>query len=76
MIKPTVPEVKPLVENYYKVNPAGGNLHIVLDNKNVKNYHVEFCLQQAIKNNDIEGVKLAKILLKMSKTQRLKLSTI
>jgi hypothetical protein len=40
----TIPEVHPLVIAYYAKpgNSAGGNLHLVLDNYNVKNSHVLF----------------------------------
>lgn len=74
-MKLTVPEVLPLVEAYYDKpnNGAGGNLHIVLDDGNVEDSHVEFCLNQARRYGDLDGVALAEILLKMSKTQRLKL---
>ena len=71
--KTTVPEVMILVKEYYKENPVGGNLHIVLDDGNVKDSNVQFCLNQAEENGDVKGVELAKILLQMSKTQRLKL---
>lgn len=71
--KPTVPEVLPLVNAYYKTHPVGGSLHIVLDDCNVDDGHVEFCLNWAIEEDDAEGEALARILLRMSKTQRKKL---
>lgn len=75
--KPTVPEVLPLVWHYrdhYEHGGAGGSLHIVLDDGNVEDSHVEFCRQFAIEHGDSEGEKLAEILLRMSKTQRSKLA--
>lgn len=44
---PTVAEVLPLVNAYYAKpgNSVGGNLHIVLDDCNVEDGHVEFCLR-------------------------------
>ena len=71
--KPTIPDVMPLVDAYYCKNPTGGSLHIVLDDGNVDDSHVVFCLKRAEENNDLDGVRIAKLLLRMSKTQRLKL---
>ena len=71
--KPTIPDVAKLVDEYYKTNKTGGSLHLVLDDNNVDDSHVNYCLNVAIENNDLPGVKLAKLLLLMSKTQRLKL---
>ena len=71
--KPTVPEVLPKVRAYYETNPVGGSLHLVLEDGNVRDKDVQFCLEYAISKGDIEGEELAKILLTMSKTQRLKL---
>ncbi len=75
MDKPTVPEVLPLVRAYYARpgNSAGGSLHIVLEDGNVKNRDVEFCRLWAEERGDVDGVALAEILLNMSQTQRRKL---
>ena len=74
--KPTVPEVLPLVLAYRAKpgNNVGGSLHIILDDCNVKDSHVAFCRQWAEDHDDADGVKLAEILARMSKTQRLKLA--
>lgn len=71
-VKPTVPEVLPLVEAYYAKdgNGAGGSLHIVLDDGNVANGHIEFCRDYAERKGDKDGAALAAILLRMSRTQR------
>jgi hypothetical protein len=53
-------------------NGVGGNLYMVLSNKNISNDHISFCLNQAQEKNDMAGVKLANLLLLASKTQRLK----
>lgn len=72
--KPTIPEVLPLVRAYYaKGNYAGGALHIVLEDGNVKDSDVRFCISWARQENDADGLALAELLLKMSKTQRIKL---
>lgn len=73
--KPTIPEVLPLAKAYYAKpgNSVGGSLHIVLDDGNVKDKNVEFCLEQARLMGDEDGIKLAGLLLRMSKTQRYKI---
>lgn len=73
MSKPTVPDVLPLAKAYYHAHPAGGNLHIVLDDGNIEDSSVQFCLDRAREEGDGPGVELAEMLLKMSKTQRKKL---
>lgn len=73
--KPDITSVQPLVEIYYNLpnNESGGSLHIVLDDNNVQDSSVQFCIDWAKKEDDIYGVLLGKVLLRMSKTQRLKL---
>lgn len=74
--KITVPEVMDLFTTYKNKegNGAWGNLHIVLADRNVHDYHVEFCKNECIKKNDTDGLVLANLLLQMSKSQRYKLS--
>ena len=74
-MKPTVPEVLPLVNKYYAKpgNGAGGCLHLVLDDGNIETSHVQVCLNYARENGDTDGVALAELLLQMSYTQRNKL---
>jgi hypothetical protein len=73
--KPTIPDVVPLIRAYYAKpgNGAGGNLHIILDDGNVKDDNVKFCLTQAREAGDKDGVRLAELLLRTSKTQRRKI---
>jgi hypothetical protein len=75
-MKPTILEVLPIMQEFAKLeqNGAGGVLHIVLDDENVEDKHVQFCINEAKKQNDLLGLKLGNLLLKMSKTQRRKLS--
>lgn len=75
--RPSVPDVLPLARSYYAKpgNEVGGNLHIVLDDRNVQSNHVRFCMEQAVARGDMDGVELAKMLLQMTKTQRLKLAS-
>jgi hypothetical protein len=64
------PELVDRFAAYYELNPTWGSLHIVLDDGNIENGHVEFCAQYAIENGDIEGALLATILSAMTKSQR------
>lgn len=74
--KPTIPEVLPLVVAYCAKpeNSVGGSLHIVLEDGNVADSHVAFCREWAADRGDDDGVRLAELLLLMSKTQRSKLA--
>ena len=75
-MKPTIPDVIDRFAAYKRSNPSWGSLHIVLDDQNVSNDCVDYCAELAGDQCDSEGVVLADILSKMSKTQRLKLSRI
>lgn len=77
----TAPKNKPLskedfvrFKRYQSANSGNSVFHIVLENKNIKDKHVEFCRKLAVKRNDQEGLELADILLAMSKSQRIKLA--
>lgn len=74
-MKPTIPEVRARFLAYYQQpgNSCWGSLHIVLDDGNIADDHVRFCVGFAERNNDPEGAELARILLQMSKTQRRKM---
>lgn len=69
-MRPTVPEILPLVWDLYDRSPVGCCLHIVLDDGNVKDDHVRFCIEQAKEQKCESCLRLAEILLQMSKTQR------
>src|SRR5688572_15279597 len=66
--KPTIPEVMPLVRAFYEKpgNGVGGALHIVLEDGNVDDGSVRFCLNEARKRADEDAIRLAEILLRMS----------
>lgn len=76
MTRPTVPEVLPIMRAYAAKpgNGAGGALHCVLDDGNVRNQDVEWCRAHAEESGDTDGVALADLLLKMTRTQRAKLA--
>ncbi len=69
--KPTLPEVKPLVNAYYALpeNGAGGELHIVLDDGNKERSSVRYCIERA---QHEETVWLGRVLLLLSNSQRRK----
>lgn len=71
--KPTVPEVLPLALAYHAQHPVWGSLHIVLEDGNVADKHVLGCAETAAERDDAEGLRLARLLLRMSKTQRSRL---
>lgn len=75
-MKPTVPEVLPLVHALYATahGAVGGCLHIVLDDGNVETGHVKFALAYARENGCADCTALGEKLLQMSTTQRAKLS--
>lgn len=74
-MKLTVQEVLPMVQHYYSKpgNSDGGSIHLVIDDGNVEDRDVIFCIEYANAMGDAEGVALATTLLQMTKTQRLKL---
>jgi hypothetical protein len=63
--------IKEIKEFYKKPdNICGGNLHIVLDDYNLEDHFVEFCLKRAKEDNDPKGVEICKELLKLSFLER------
>ena len=48
--RPTCDKVLPVVEAFYRLpeHGTGGPLHIVLDDENVDDWHVEYCRTCAI----------------------------
>lgn len=75
-MRPTVPEVLPLVLEYVSKpsNSEGGSLHIVLADYNVEDRSIQYCSAQAHMTGDEDGEYLAELLLAMSRTQRLKVA--
>ena len=70
--KPSLPEVKPIVEAYYLLpgNGAGGELHVVLDDGNTKPYFIASTLKRTEKT---ETQWLCRVLLMLSPSQRRRL---
>jgi hypothetical protein len=74
--RPTVNELLPLVNLYYALpgNGSGGSLHIVLEDHNVEDHSVRHCLAWAQERGDVVGEALARLLLRMTRTQRARVS--
>ena len=64
-----------LKREIYAKYPSGGTLHIVLDDGNLKNSYIEWCIKQIDKLDDDKELflKCANNMLQMTQTQRLKL---
>jgi hypothetical protein len=74
--RPTIPEVVDDFVRYHDREPVWGSMHIVLDDDNVEDSSVQFCIDFAKEKGDVEGERLARILLTMSRTQRLRLPNV
>lgn len=74
--KTTIPDVLDDFKRYHTRHGAWGSLHIVLDDNNCTNDHVRYCIECAQRRGDMEGERLARILLTMSRTQRSKLGRV
>lgn len=72
-MKPTIPEVWPLVCSLYARNPVGCCLHVLLDDGNVDAKTAQFCVQYAREQGHEDCIQLAGLLVEMSATQRTKL---
>ena len=69
--QPVAPDVLLRFGRYWDEHLAWGSLHIVLEDDNVDDHHVDFCENWAIDHDDHEGYELALLLKGMSKSQRL-----
>lgn len=68
----TARQLAVLIKDYYKNNPSGGNCHIVLDDYNVRDSDIKFCMNECINNNDVDGLTIMIAMGRMKKTARLK----
>jgi len=70
--KPTVPDVLPLTRALYasEWGSVGCCLHTVLDDTNIDNHSVHFCLERARAQDHPLCLQIAALLLLMSHTQR------
>jgi hypothetical protein len=54
-------------------NDAGGSLHIVVDDTNIDDGSVQFCIDYAEQARDWTGARLGRLLALCSRTQRAKI---
>jgi len=57
---------------YREQHPAWGSLHVVLDDGNAETKFVQECADDADARGDVEGAALARILLTLTESQRLR----
>lgn len=62
MIKPNPIQINDLVRRYYRTHPAGGPLHIMLDDGNVEQGHIDFCRERAKEASDEPGQHLCDVM--------------
>lgn len=51
----TVPEVRERFQAYHLEHPGWASLHIVLEDNNINDHHVQWCIECALKEGDLEG---------------------
>ena len=68
-------DILPLLKAFSLIseNGVGGKLHIFLEDGNVDDGSIKFCLEQAREAGDELAVKIAELVLECSKTQRRKI---
>ena len=75
MEKGSIAIANEMARRYYSApgNSAGGRLHIVLNDVNIKDKDIQFCIDAARDAGDDAAVALGEYLLTLSMTQRTKL---
>ena len=58
------------IAEYWEQSAAGGSLHIVLEDQNVGDKSVQWCLEHAKEVGDVMGVKIAQALLDIPESWR------
>jgi hypothetical protein len=66
----TIQPILQMIQQLYSRCPVGCCLHIVLDDNNVRDYDLDFCIQEAKYNNHKECEQLAVILRDLSEEER------
>jgi len=61
-----------LCREYCETNLNGGSLHIVLDDANVNDSHIQYCIDEAKKLQDIPALAIADRLMGMADEMRKK----
>lgn len=70
--RPTGAQLARMVSAFYAIpgNEVGGSLHIVLDDQNLEDSNVRFCIEGAHERGDLAGELLGWLLLGASRSQR------
>lgn len=58
------------IQVYYLFHGTGGYFHIFLDDGNLKDHHIQSCIEHAEASNDLIGVGIGRILLQLSLENR------
>lgn len=58
---------------YYENNPTWGNLHIVMEDGNLEDNHIQWCIDYALDEGDGDAAVIGKYLLGLSREDRVKL---
>jgi hypothetical protein len=84
--RPTVPEMLPLVNAYYRMPGcgAGGAVHVMLEDLNIEQSHADWCVENAegwgqswgARDGGPHHLAVARLLRRASRTQRGKLATV
>ena len=47
-----------MIARYYSKdgNGVGGNLHVILDDGNVNDLHIDFCRHECVEDGDVDGL--------------------
>ena len=64
------PKISGLIWQVYQQSSVGCCLHITLDDGNIEDTHIDFCLEESTKNNHSICLELAKELRKLSRHTR------
>lgn len=61
-----------MIAQYYSKdgNGTGGNLHVVLDDGNVNDLHIDFCRNQCALNGDVDGLAILDVIAAMPEKDR------
>lgn len=59
-----------LLNIYMERELGGGNLHIVLEDGNLEDNHIQYCIQSALDEMDGDGAVLGNWLLKLTPEER------
>jgi hypothetical protein len=59
-----------LIEDYYITDGAGGTCHIILEDGNYKDSHINMCLKYSKEQNDFWGETIATLLTNFTEEER------